>query len=74
MVHLKGLLANTMLVVISSFVTHLAVAQSDLLAQADVTRIDPVIVDGQLSMDINRFILRLTLKLLSQDGGGSIKP
>lgn len=58
MVHLKGLFANIILVVISLSVTHLAMAQSNLLAQADVTRIDPVIVDGQLSMDIN-FDLRL---------------
>jgi hypothetical protein len=69
MVHLKGLLANTMLVVISLFVTHLATAQSDRLAQADVTRIDPVIVDGQLSMDIN-FDLRLNAAMNQGVGRG----
>jgi hypothetical protein len=58
MIHLRGWLGCAVLVVISLFVTHQATAQSDLLAQAEVTRTDPLIVDGQLSMSIN-FDLRL---------------
>jgi len=51
------------------FALNQAAAQSNLLAQAEVTRTDPIIVEGQLSMDIN-FDLHLNATMIQGAGRG----
>jgi hypothetical protein len=63
MVSLRSLLFSAVLALMSSFASNQATAQGDALAQADVTRTDPIIVEGQLSMDIN-FDLRLNTAMV----------
>jgi hypothetical protein len=63
MVSLRSLLLSTFMALICFFALNQAAAQADVLAQADVTRTDPIIVEGQLSMDIN-FDLRLNTAMI----------
>jgi hypothetical protein len=63
MASLRNLPIKVLMVLISLFAFNQALAQVDTLAQAEITRIDPVIVEGQLSMDIN-FNLRLNAAMI----------
>jgi hypothetical protein len=63
MASLRNLPIKVLMVLISLFAFNQALAQVDTLAQAEITRIDPVIVEGQLSMDIN-FDLRLNAAMI----------
>lgn len=63
MASLRSLLLSVVVVSIGLFTSHQATAQGDALAQAEVTHTDPIIVEGQLSMDIN-FDLRLNTAMI----------